>query len=98
MNKPTAAVNVVLFDNNRRASEKAPTQTGKITFNEPMTFQAGETLDVALWNWTSKTTGTPYRSGTAKRPDPKYAGNSGHVGGTDFNRTRSAAPADIVDF
>lgn len=58
-------IEVVLFQNRNKKSEKAPDGTGSIKFNAPVSFNAGDELDLALWNRTSKN-GLAFKSGLAK--------------------------------
>jgi uncharacterized protein (DUF736 family) len=79
-------IEIVLFTNNKRKSDKAPHETGTVTFPD------GTKYDVAVWNRVSKA-GNPFKSGTLKLPDPKYASNSnsggnfggGNAGGVDID-------------
>lgn len=84
------AIEVVLFQNRNKKSEKAPDSTGSIKFNQSVTFNPGDELDLAMWNRTSKN-GVQFKSGLAKA---KYEGNGG--GGY---APRPARPArdDTVD-
>lgn len=65
-------IEVVVFNAKKRTSDKSPTKTGTITFNEEFHFSPGDKLDLAVWNRTSKA-GLSYESGIAKLPDPKFA-------------------------
>jgi hypothetical protein len=56
------AIEIVMFKNNRKRHEKAPDETGVIKFNEPVTFNPGDELEVALWPRTSKQ-GNQFMSG-----------------------------------
>jgi hypothetical protein len=68
-------IEIVIFDNNRRTNEKAPTQTGTVTFPDGTKYQ------VALWDRVSKN-GNPFRSGTLKLDDGKYSGGGRGNGGS----------------
>lgn len=59
-------IEIRLFENNKKKSEKSPHEIGTVEFPD------GTKYDVALWNKVSKN-GNPYKSGTLKLPDPKYA-------------------------
>lgn len=59
-------IEIVLFENTRATSAKAPSKTGTVTFPD------GTKYDVAIWSKVSKN-GTPFESGVLKLPDPKYA-------------------------
>lgn len=63
-------IEIVLFENTRATSGKAPTKTGTVTFPD------GTKYDVAIWSKVSKN-GNPFESGVLKLPDPKYARNEG---------------------
>lgn len=63
-------IEIVLFDNNRATSPKAPHKTGTVTFPD------GTKYDVAIWSKVSKN-GNPFESGVLKLPDPKYAKKDG---------------------
>lgn len=67
-------IEIVIFDNNRRTNEKAPTQTGTVTFPDGTKYQ------VALWDRVSKN-GNPFRSGTLKLDDGKYSSGGGRGNG-----------------
>lgn len=68
-------IEIVLFDNNKRKSDKAPHKTGTVTFPD------GTKYDVAIWNKVSKA-GNPFQAGVLKLPDPRFANNnSGNSGG-----------------
>jgi len=58
-------IEIVLFDNNNRKSDKAPHKTGTVEFPD------GTKYDVALWNKVSKA-GNPFMAGKLSLPDPKY--------------------------
>jgi uncharacterized protein (DUF736 family) len=79
-------IEIVLFTNNKRKSDKAPHETGTVTFPD------GTKYDVAVWNRVSKA-GNPFKSGTLKLPDPKYAGNNS--GGGNFGGGNSGGAVDI---
>lgn len=81
-------IEIVLFENTRATSGKAPTKTGTVTFPD------GTKYDVAIWSKVSKN-GNPFESGVLKLPDPKYAKNNdggqrqqggGFGGGAGFGR------------
>ena len=59
-------IEIVLFENTRATSGKAPQETGTVTFPD------GTKYDVAIWHKVSKN-GNPFKSGVLKLPDPKYA-------------------------
>lgn len=63
-------IEIVLFHNTKKKSEKSPSKTGTVTFPD------GTKYEVAIWNKVSKN-GNPFEAGTLKLPDPKFAGNSG---------------------
>lgn len=52
-------IEIVLFENNKRRSEKAPQETGTVTFPD------GTKYEVAIWHRVSKN-GNPFKSGTLK--------------------------------
>jgi len=76
-------IEIVIFQNNKRKSDKAPHETGTVTFPD------GTKYDVAIWNRVSKN-GNPFKSGTLKLPDPKYAGNNSNTG---YNGGAQSGPA-----
>ncbi len=57
-------IEIVLFDNNRKQSEKSPDKTGTVEFPD------GTKYEVALWNRVSKN-GNPFMSGSLKLPRPQ---------------------------
>lgn len=59
-------IEIVLFDNNRKQSDKSPDKTGTVEFPD------GTKYEVALWNRVSKS-GNPFMSGSLKLPNPKFA-------------------------
>lgn len=63
-------IEIVLFTNTKKKSEKSPGKTGTVTFPD------GTKYEVAIWNKVSKN-GNPFEAGVLKLPDPKYAGNGG---------------------
>lgn len=75
-------IEIVLFTNTKGKSEKAPHETGTVTFPD------GTKYEVAVWNRVSKA-GNPFKSGVLKLPDPKYASNNsnsgGNAGGVDID-------------
>jgi len=78
------AIEVVLFKNNK-GGDRSPVQTGVIKFNEPVTFNPGDELEVALWNRMSKS-GNQFLSGLAKdkgdyQPRQRTSGGGGGSGG-----------------
>jgi len=66
-------IEIVIFDNNRRTNDKAPVQTGTVTFPDGTKYQ------VALWDRVSKN-GNPFRSGTLKLDDGTYSKGGGRGG------------------
>lgn len=62
-------IEIVLFENTRATSGKAPHKTGTVTFPD------GTKYEVAVWSKVSKS-GTPFESGVLRLPDPKYARNN----------------------
>jgi len=79
-------IEIVLFDNNKRTSEKSPSKTGKVTFPD------GTTYDVAIWERVSKN-GNPFMSGTLKLPDP----NRPQQGQQRQYQPRPQAPRNTVE-
>jgi len=77
-------IEIVLFDNNRATSGKAPQKTGTVTFPD------GTKYEVAIWERVSKN-GTPFMSGTLKLPDPKFAKREGGNGGGYAPRQQAQA-------
>lgn len=73
----TNVIQIVLFENNRRSSDKQPHETGTVTFPD------GTKYEVAIWNRVSKN-GNPFKSGVLKLPDPKYAGRGNDRVNVDF--------------
>lgn len=80
-------IEIVLFNNNKRKSDKAPHETGTVTFPD------GTKYEVAIWNKVSKA-GNPFKSGVLKLDTGKY--------GQGRNEPDSDAPAGYspakVDF
>jgi len=62
-------IEIILFENNRATSPKAPTRTDTVTFPD------GTKYEVAHCNKVSKN-GNPFEAGVLKLPDPKYAAMS----------------------
>jgi hypothetical protein len=83
-------IELVVFTNNKRSSDKAPIETGTITFNEEFHFSPGDKLDVAIWNRMSKK-GNSFKSGLAKLPDPKFAKPA-------YNNASQSSGVEMVDF
>lgn len=52
-------IEIVLFENTKRKSDKSPQETGTVTFPD------GTKYEVALWHKVSKN-GNPFKSGTLK--------------------------------
>lgn len=52
-------IEIVIFQNNKRKSDKAPHETGTVTFPD------GTKYEVAIWNKVSKA-GNPFKSGNLK--------------------------------
>lgn len=59
-------IEITIFENNRRTSDKAPHETGTVEFPD------GTKYEVAIWNRVSKN-GNPFKSGVLRLPDAKYA-------------------------
>lgn len=70
-------IEIVIFENTRRTSDKAPHETGTVTFPD------GTKYDVAIWNKVSKN-GNPFKSGVLKLPDPKFQKREGGAAKVDF--------------
>ncbi len=58
-------IEIVLFENHKRKSDKAPHKTGTVEFPD------GTKYEVAIWNKVSKA-GNPFEAGVLRLPDPKY--------------------------
>jgi len=67
-------IEIILFENTRATSGKAPSKTGTVTFPD------GTKYEVAIWNKVSKS-GNPFEAGVLKLPDPKYQKQGGNGGG-----------------
>ena len=63
-------IEIVLFTNTKKKSDKSPAKTGTVTFPD------GTKYEVAIWNKVSKN-GNPFEAGVLKLPDPKFANNGG---------------------
>jgi hypothetical protein len=61
-------IEIVIFQNNKRKSDKAPHETGTVTFPD------GTKYEVAIWNKVSKN-GNPFKSGVLKLDTGKYGQN-----------------------
>lgn len=59
-------IEIRIVENRWRKSDKAPHEIGTVEFPD------GTKYEVILWNRVSKD-GNPYKSGTLKLPDPRYA-------------------------
>ena len=81
-------IEIVLFDNNKRKSDKAPHKTGTVTFPD------GTKYDVAIWNKVSKA-GNPFQAGVLKLPDPRFANNNGGSGGYQGGNKSDAVDVDF---
>ena len=79
-------IEIVIFQNNKRKSDKAPHETGTVTFPD------GTKYEVAIWNKVSKA-GNPFKSGVLKLDTGKY-GQGNNEPNSDSG---SYAPAK-VDF
>ena len=79
-------IEIVIFQNNKRKSDKAPHETGTVTFPD------GTKYEVAIWNKVSKA-GNPFKSGVLKLDTGKY-GQSNNEANSDSG---AYAPAK-VDF
>lgn len=84
-------IEIVVFTNNKRTSEKAPVETGTVTFPD------GTKYEVAIWNRVSKN-GNPFKSGVLRLPDPKYAGNQSGNSYVGQNNSAPQGNAVNVDF
>ena len=73
-------IEIILFENTRATSGKAPAKTGTVTFPD------GTKYEVAIWNKVSKN-GNPFEAGVLKLPDPKF-----QKGGNSGGYQRAAAP------
>jgi hypothetical protein len=67
-------IEIVIFTNNKRKSDKAPHETGTVTFPD------GTKYEVALWNRISKA-GNPFKSGTLKLDNGRYNNDQGSGAG-----------------
>lgn len=65
-------IEIVLFDNNRATSPKAPQETGTVTFPDGTKYQ------VAIWHKVSKN-GNPFKSGVLKLDDGTRGNGGGEV-------------------
>lgn len=59
-------IEIVIFQNNKRKSDKAPHETGTVTFPD------GTKYEVAIWNKVSKA-GNPFKSGVLKLDTGKFS-------------------------
>lgn len=84
-------IELVVFNNNKRSSDKSPIETGTLTFNEEFHFVPGDKLDLAIWSRMSKK-GTAFKSGLAKLPDPKFSK------ATQNNTNNTSSGVEMVDF
>ena len=64
-------IEIVVFPNNKKKSEKSPDHTGFITFPD------GKKLEVALWSRSAKGSGMPFLSGTVSEPFKPTGGQGG---------------------
>lgn len=84
-------IEIVLFTNTKKKSDKSPSKTGTVTFPD------GTKYEVAIWNKVSKN-GNPFEAGTLKLPNPQYANNGGGGGNYGGQRQQNdgfGQPADI---
>lgn len=79
-------IEIVLFSNNKRKSDKAPHETGTVTFPD------GTKYEVAIWNKVSKA-GNPFKSGTLKLDTGKFS-----QGRSEPNSDSGAYAPAKVDF
>lgn len=70
-------IEIVLFENTKRSSDKAPMETGTVEFPD------GTKYDVALWHKVSKN-GNPFKSGTLKLKQADGQGGGYRNKGGDF--------------
>ena len=82
-------IEVILFNNNKKTSDKHPTETGTVEFPDGTKYQ------LALWNKVSKN-GTPFKSGFLTLPDPKYQQQQAPKAQADY--TPPTAAGVQVDF
>lgn len=69
-------IEIVLFENTNRKSDKQPHKRGTVEFPD------GTKYEVALWSKVSKA-GNPFEAGVLRLPDPKYQPRDG---GTSRNK------------
>lgn len=83
-------IEITIFENNRRTHDRAPHEIGTVEFPD------GTKYEVAIWNRVSKS-GNPFKSGTLKLPDPKYAPREqrGGYSGAAPTRGRNAVEVDF---
>lgn len=74
-------IEIVLFSNTKAKSDKAPQETGTVTFPD------GTKYEVAIWSKVSKN-GNPFKSGVLKLQDPN-AQKSGGYGGAQRQTSNS---------
>lgn len=67
-------IEIIIFTNNKRKSDKAPHKTGTVKFPD------GTTYDVAIWNKVSKN-GNPFEAGVLKLPNPQFQNRGGGASG-----------------
>ena len=82
----TNKIQVSVFPNNRKKSEKSPDFSGEVTFPD------GRKMEIALWNAKSKN-GLPYMRGHIGekfQPQGGQAGQGGYQGG-GYQQTNSNA-------
>lgn len=72
-------IEIVIFQNNKAKSEKAPQETGTVTFPD------GTKYEVALWNKVSKN-GNPFKSGVLKLDNGERAQYKSNDGGGNQSR------------
>ena len=71
-------IEIVVFENTKATNPKAPQETGIVTFPD------GTKYEVAIWHRVSKN-GNPFKSGTLKLDDGKYAPRTQQGGAAQVN-------------
>ena len=91
MNAPTK-IQVSVFTNNRKKSEKSPDYSGEVEFPD------GRKMEIALWNAVCKG-GLPYMRGhIGEKFVPQNGGQGGYQGGGNTGYQAPQSNAVKIDF
>jgi hypothetical protein len=84
-------IQVTVFTNNRKKSEKSPDFSGEVVFPD------GRKMEIALWNSKSKN-GLPYMRGHIGEKFQPQGGQGGYQGGGNAGYSQPQSNAVKIDF